>query len=71
MGVSPWIFTQYTSISSNPPSAGAIFRVYKENATTTDDGNYNFRTNTSPPVINENIAYNDSTIASVTEGICR
>lgn len=67
MGVSPWIFTQYTSISSNPPSAGAIFRVYKENATTTDDGNYNFRTNTSPPVINENIAYNDSTIASVTE----
>jgi len=67
MGVSPWVFTQYTSISANPPSAGAAFRVYKENATTTDSGNYNFRTNTSPPVINENIAYNDSTIASVTE----
>ena len=67
MNINPWVFTQYTSISANPPSAGALFRVYLENATTTDSGNYNFNTSTSPPIIGETIAYNNSTIASVTE----
>ena len=66
MEVSPWVFTQYTSISQNPPSAGASFRVYLENATSTSNA-YTFRTSTSPPVIGEAIAYNNSTIASVTE----
>ena len=66
MEVRPWVFTQYTSISQNPPSAGAIFRVYLENATSTSN-EYTFRTSTSPPVIGEAIAYNDSTITSVTE----
>ena len=66
MEVRPWVFTQYTSISANPPAAGAIFRVYLENATSTSN-DYTFRTSTSPPVIGEAIAYNDSTITSVTE----
>ena len=66
MVVHPFVFTQYTSISQTPPSLGASFRVYQENATSTES-NYTFRTSTSPPVIGAAIAYNNSTISNVTE----
>ena len=66
MAVYPWVFTQYTSISSNPPSAGASFRVYLENATSTAATHYNFKTTTTPPALPETISYNNATPASVT-----
>ena len=36
MQVVPFVFTQYNTISQNPPAAGAVFRVYKENVTSPD-----------------------------------
>jgi hypothetical protein len=65
MLVYPWVFTQYTQISQNPPSSGAFFRVYLENATTTNN-EYIFKTTTSPPILAETISYNNATPASVT-----
>ena len=66
MQVLPWVFTQYTGISSSPPSTGALFRIYLENA---DDfsNEYSFKTPYSPPILPSNIAYNNSTITDVTE----
>ena len=66
MRVQPWVFTQYTQISQNPPSSGAFFRVYQENATTTGTG-YQFRTGTTPPIASNTIRYNNSNVNLATE----
>ena len=66
MQVQPWVFTQYTQISQNPPSSGAFFRVYQENATTTGTG-YQFRTGTTPPIASNTIRYNNSNVNLATE----
>jgi len=65
MQVVPFVFTQYNTISQNPPAAGAIFRVYKENVTST--GNGNFSTGTTPPPLNGRIKYNNTDVNNVSE----
>lgn len=65
MQVVPFVFTQYNTISQNPPAAGAVFRVYKENTTSTGDGN--FSTGTTPPPLNGRIKYNNTDVNNVSE----